>query len=546
MIKNIAKQLTSLFTAEQKPATPAELQTRMSEPSEPFSTVQSSGAVRRAVDELMPLDYKPAKVLQVLRGAASLQNAPEFARLAAATERRNAKLRSVLSIRKLAVSGLPLVVEPGGTKLQDRKAAEAVQALLASEPVEEALLHLLDGIYTGYAAAELIWDTTGPLWTVKSIEPVEAHWLSFDKGDGRTPLLAPRDHGGEWQPLMPSKYLFHAPHLLSGIPITRGLAFTAVFYSALTALTMQDWTQFVELYGQPLRLGKFPRGEGKRHQQDVDTLRRALQNLGADAWAMIPQDMQIEFVEAATRSASAEVYERMARYLDELLAVLVLGGSLTSGTGNTGSGGSQALGVVHNEVRADILRADARALANTLRRDLVTPFVRFNFGEGAAIPRVRFHIEEAEDVAALADAVAKLVPLGFQVSQDELRDRLGLRTPKAGEEVLGGALTAEPTPEPTKQANTAKFASEDGAAASDEIDALIAEYAEDPAFVAADNALNQSLLSAIEGAGTTAELLAALTAATADTDVESMRAVLTAALTSTRAAGEVGVDIGGK
>lgn len=537
-----------LLSSQPRKPTTAELSQTLAAPAEPLSDLQSTGTIRRAVDDLVPIDWTPARVITVLKNAASLTNAPEFARLAASVERRNAKLRSVLSIRKLAVAGLPIVVEPGGTKLKDRKAAEAVQELLASEAVETAIFHLLDGIYTGYAAAELVWDTTGPLWTIDHIEPVPAAWLSFDKATGRVPLLAPRENGGAWTPLAPSKFIYHAPQLLSGLPVTSGLAYTAAFYSALTSLTLADWTQFVELYGQPLRLGKFPKGDSAAHKKDRDVLKRALQNLGADAWAMIPQEMQIEFVEAATRNASAEVYERLARYLDELLAVLVLGGSLTSGTGNTGSGGSQALGVVHNEVRADLLRADARALAATLRRDLVTPFVRFNFGEDCAIPKVRFHIEEAEDVAALADAVAKLVPLGLQVSQDELRERLGLRAPKAGEDTLNGttgqaapAQAAAPT-----QANRAVPQNAFSGAEQDELDVLIAEYQADPDYLAADAALDAQLLSAIEGASTPEQLVAALVAVVQGADVEAMRGVLTAALTSAKAAGNFGVNIGGK
>lgn len=445
MSNRFLKSFTNMFSALQsRPTAKSELSEHVSEPSESMSNFQVTGSVRKAVDDNMHIEYTPARVVRILKGAASLANPPEFARLAASVERRNAKLRSVLSTRKLAVASLPIVVEPGGTKFKDRKAAEATLELLTSEAVENAIFHLLDGIYTGYAAAETIWNTEGAMWTVERIEPVPAHWLSFDKTDGRTPLLAPKEAGGSWEPFKQKKFIFHAPQLLSGIPITSGLAFTAAFYSALTSVCLQDWTQFVELFGQPLRLGRFPKGNSKEHLADREVLKKALQNLGADAWAMIPDGMQIEFVEAATRNASAEVYERLARYLDEILAGLVLGASLTSGTGNTGSGGSQALGAVHNEVRADILRADARALANTLRRDLVTHFVRFNFGEDVAIPKVRFHIEEPEDVAALAEAVAKLVPLGFRVSQDELRDKLGLRAPKDDEEVLMATKPAVP------------------------------------------------------------------------------------------------------
>ena len=55
-----------------------------------------------------------------------------------------------------------------------------------------------------------------------------------------------------------------------------------------------------------------------------------------------------------------------------------------------GDKGSYAAGLVHDGVRMDIVRADARALERTVNRDLIRPLVRFNFGPDANLPRLRF------------------------------------------------------------------------------------------------------------------------------------------------------------
>ncbi|MEN1550729.1 DUF935 family protein, partial [Pseudomonas aeruginosa] len=67
----------------------------------------------------------------------------------------------------------------------------------------------------------------------------------------------------------------------------------------------------------------------------------------------------------------------MMRWCDDSMSKAILGGTLTSQTSESG-GGAYALGQVHNEVRHDLLAADARQLAATLSRDLLWPLLVLN------------------------------------------------------------------------------------------------------------------------------------------------------------------------
>ncbi len=60
-------------------------------------------------------------------------------------------------------------------------------------------------------------------------------------------------------------------------------------------------------------------------------------------------------------------------------------------------GGSYAQGKVHNEVRHDLTVGDAKALAVTVRRDIIRPLVEYNFGYDADVPFFTFDCQEAED-----------------------------------------------------------------------------------------------------------------------------------------------------
>lgn len=93
---------------------------------------------------------------------------------------------------------------------------------------------------------------------------------------------------------------------------------------------------------------------------------------------------------------------------------------------------------VHNDVRLDIAQSDAKSVSGAINRDLITPFVKFNFGPGAAVPRLAIDIDEPEDVAALVESLTALAGVGVTLKASEARRRLRMSDPAPGDEVFGG------------------------------------------------------------------------------------------------------------
>ena len=143
--------------------------------------------------------------------------------------------------------------------------------------------------------------------------------------------------------------------------------------------------------------------------------------------------MTIEIVGDGAAQGRAEIYRDLIAHIDSQTSVAVLGQTLTT---QEGQSGSYSLGQVHDRVRADIERSDARALAQTLRRDLVIPIVALNRGPRRAWPRVVIEREQPADIALIAEALQKLVPLGLDVRRDEVRAMLGLEAPGPDDDVL--------------------------------------------------------------------------------------------------------------
>ena len=63
-----------------------------------------------------------------------------------------------------------------------------------------------------------------------------------------------RSKGGE---LEPYKYIIHKPKLKSGLPIRNGLARLAATMYMLKGFTLKDWWAFAEVFGMPIRVGKY-------------------------------------------------------------------------------------------------------------------------------------------------------------------------------------------------------------------------------------------------------------------------------------------------
>ena len=348
----------------------------------------------------------PRRLAAVLRTAAEGDyQHDDYLTLAEEMEERDPHYAAVLGVRKRAVSGLEPAVEAATDEARDVELADAVRELVRRPEFAALLEDSLDALGKGYSAVEIIWDRSGPQWQPGHYELRDPRFFVFDREDGRTLRLLDEADSYRGIDLAPYKWMVHVPRLKAGIPIRGGLARLAAIAYMVKAYTITDWTAFAEVFGMPLRLGRY--GE-QASEDDIHKLITAVANLGTDAAAAIPDSMRIEFIEAGNRQGGAELFERLAEYLDKQVSKAVLGQTMT-----TDDGSSQSQAKVHDEVRGDILRSDARQLEDTLNRDLVRPFIDLNHGPQERYPKLLLPVNEPEDIKVLAEALGHLVPLGL-------------------------------------------------------------------------------------------------------------------------------------
>ncbi|MEN9544025.1 MAG: Mu-like prophage protein [Pseudomonadota bacterium] len=387
--------------------------------------------VRDTFDDFMASRLTPARMARILRDAA-MGEMYDFLTLAEEMEEIEPQYASVISTRKRAIQSIELQVEASGDSAEEIKLADAVRENIAEHPGSYDLIgDLLDGLGKGYSVVEIVWDVEGRQWRPERFEWHDPRLFQFDRLT-RKELRKRVQADFNGAPLEPFKFIRHIPKLKSGIPARNGLARLALWVFLLKTYSLKDWAAFLEVHGMPLRLGKYG---ASASEADKRVLLNAVRNLGSDAAAIVPTGMEIEFVE--TKGFSEKPFEGFAMYLDKAMSKAIIGQTMT-----TDEGSSLGQAKVHENVRIDIKKADARQLNGTLARDLVRPYVDLNHGPRDKYPKVHVVVIEPEDIKTLSEALSKLVPLGLKVQSSAVRDRIGFADPDEGAEVLG----AQPAP----------------------------------------------------------------------------------------------------
>ena len=192
-------------------------------------------------------------------------------------------------------------------------------------------------------------------------------------------------------PLAPFKFIVHITKAKAGLPIRGGLARLAVWAYVFKNYVLKDWVTFAEIFGQPMRVGKYGTGAT---DSDKNALLRAVSNIGTDCAAIIPESMLIEFIENKQLHASTDLYKELCMYLDKQITIAVFGQELT--TALPRGAGSRAAAEVHDVVRRDIATDDARKLCMTIKRDLIKPLIDLNRGVRSLYPSLKLDFERAE------------------------------------------------------------------------------------------------------------------------------------------------------
>jgi phage gp29-like protein len=360
-------------------------------------------------------------------------------------EEKDAHLYSVANTRRLALTGLPWEVVsaaemPGwgtgrgaspGRRAADEAAAFCDEVLRGVDGFEESLAHLALALGRNLALVELVWEATASGLRLAELAPVDFGRLVL--GDLDEVRILTDDAKYDGVELPPSKFIVHAPHATCGHPGRGGLLrVTALAYLA-KHFALKDWLIFAEVFGMPVRIARYAPNATPEEKRE---LLHMLKQLGADATGIFSKAVEIE-IQQTRMPGETNLYENLCLYCDREISKAWLGQTLTTETVRTLASAGAA--IVHDRVRRDIRDDDLRKEAHTLRRDLLTPLVRFQFGPDAPAPYFRRIVDQSLEPEPLSKVLAVAVnDLGAAVPAKWAHAALGIPQAAPGEAVLPG------------------------------------------------------------------------------------------------------------
>lgn len=331
------------------------------------------------------------------------------------------------------------VVPPEGADAAEKKAAQQIGELLTEMPdIEDMVFDLTDAIGKGYACLEIEWHRLGGWWVPKTLTHRPQSWFTLHRGYRqelrlRTNTTQATQRGAvEGEPLTPFGWITHIHKAKSGYLERSALFRQLVWPYLFKNYSVGDLAEFLEIYGIPLRIGKYPASASEKEKA---TLLRALASIGHNAAGIIPEGMNLDFKDAATGDPQA--FELMMTWCERNQSKVILGGTLTSGA--DGKSSTNALGNVHNEVRKDLRDGDIRQANTTLTRDLVFAIASINGlapGGLRRCPQFRLNAQEREDLGSFATALPPLVKMGVRPTLAWVHERLGIPVAQGDEPVL--------------------------------------------------------------------------------------------------------------
>lgn len=356
-------------------------------------------------------------------------------------EERDSAIFANIQTRKRAALGVDWFIQAprNATPAEEKLRDEVDELFYQIGNLEDLIIDCMDAVGHGFSALEIEWAFNGKVWYPNAFMHRPQSWFKWDKLDNLL-LKTPQNQTGE--PLRPYGWVVHT-HKSRSTQLARNNLFrTLAWLYMFKHYSIHDFAEFLELYGMPIRIGKYGAGATKDEKQ---TLKRALAEIGHNAAGIMPESMSIELHNAANAGGASgnNPFLQMVDWCEKSIARLILGQTLTSGA--DGKSSTNALGNVHNEVRRDLLVSDVKQLGQTFTQQIILPYLLINFPnvDPTRIPTFEFDTKEPADLALFAESLPKLVDIGLQIPANWARDKLGIPEVQEGEAVLG--RVAQPT-----------------------------------------------------------------------------------------------------
>ena len=328
---------------------------------------------------------------------------------------RDDQVKATFQQRRDAVTAREIEVTPGGDGVKEKAAADFIREQIESVNFDDAVNKMLWGVFYGYSVAEFMWGTDGRFITLDDIKVRERHRFGFDAKN----QLYKLDRGNPRGLLMPERkfWTFRSGGDHSDNPYGLGLAHYLYWMTYFKRNGLKFWMIFLEKFGSPTVTGKAPR-QVIEDPMERGKLLDALQAIQVDGAVIIPEGVEIELLEAVRGGASD--YDTLQERMNTAISKIILSQTMT-----TDNGSSRSQSEVHKLVRDEVVESDAWMIDDSFNKTAVKWLTEWNFGEGVRPPIVTHARKEEEDLVERSDIDAKIYSLGFEPTEDYIKQTYG-------------------------------------------------------------------------------------------------------------------------
>jgi phage gp29-like protein len=292
-------------------------------------------------------------------------------------------LESVWSVRCSTAAGAEWFVEAGAEGAKETEAAEAFSNELKNLDVPRIIEEMMDAVAYGYSPLEILWEAREGRWGIGNIVGKPPEWFEFTP-ENRLVFRT----GATGQEELPENRFLLVQHRASYVNPYGSKVFSKCYWP----LTFKKngwhwWAVFVEKYGGAFMYGKYPNNVDDKFRTD---LMDALEHMIADSVAIAPEGSDITIESLANKGSVSNIHKEFIDTANAEVSKAVLGQTLTTEIGDTGS---YAAAKAHNLVREDLAESDRHRISAAFNR-LASVYTFYNFGPEAAPPVFQFVQDE--------------------------------------------------------------------------------------------------------------------------------------------------------
>ncbi|MFU8924908.1 DUF935 domain-containing protein [Acinetobacter puyangensis] len=287
-----------------------------------------------------------------------------------------------------------------------------IQAIFKKLQISKITGGMADAAFFGYQPCEITWAYDGA-WIPANIQAMPPDWFFFDPQNNLR--FKDKNAGSEGLLIEPRKYLVPTQDATYENPYGEPDAASVFWATAFKQGGIEFWVRFTEKYGSPWVIGKYGNNYDEAKQE---VLLNNLYAMVQDAVAVIPDNSQIEIIEAAGKSASADVFERFLMFCRSEVNIALLGQNQS-----TEADATRASATAGGEVAAEISDGDAEMTAEQWQL-LIDWIVDYNWGG----PSPQFeYFEDSNGGIEQAERDAKLSTTGVRFSNQYYEREYGFQ-----------------------------------------------------------------------------------------------------------------------